>query len=403
LSPTIYENDTSTLRKQQACQNQSIREGIRNQIRTSRYSDGGRLANRQPALTSNILRLPLRLFQSVLSDKPPKNHWIGRLLLPAYFVVIALLNLFILIQANQLAFSQSQQPYDFYVLLHASSQIFSAPTRLYVHQDPNTFGSYWSRWLWDGASYLYTPMFALFLVPFSSLPPPIAKTIWVGFSYVLLVVACGAILKVITSTKLRFLLPIMIFIMPFQILYTDQTLPQFWLPQMPAMWLSPVFFTDYYWGNTNTAILSLGLLSYYFAVRSEPINLRISRIPSYVFSSLFLALDSFKITSFFLIFPFWIAFNRKKAWKSLGFLVLFLLIVNSVAIFEPTLLIGYLYAVRTESTAALWQVYEYVWYYSLPLVGVALLLSERKVHRRNFMEIEPRDNHSGKLESEHSH
>ena len=284
-----------------------------------------------------------------------------------------------MVQANQLAFSQQQQPYDFYVLLHASSQVFSAPDLVYAHQSTSTLPSYWAKWLWYGAIYLYTPMFATLLSPLSSMNPPDAKLIWEGISYLLLLVACTAILRIVPSTKLRLFLMLMIFIMPFQIIYTYQTLPQYWLPQMAGMWVSPVFFTDYYWGNANTAILALGLLSYYFAARREPVNLVVFKVPSYVFSSLILALNTFKPTAALLIFPFWLVMSRKKILQSLSFLFLFVVALNSVVFFEPTLLTGYLSALALEPQVALWQVYEYVWYYTLPLSGIILLWQGRKL------------------------
>ena len=189
----------------------------------------------------------------------------------------------------------------------------------------------------------------------------------------LLVAGCLGVIKVVSSTKARLFLSLMIFIMPFQVIYTNQTLPQFWLPQMTAMWVSPVFFADYYWGNTNTAILGLGLLSYYFAMRKDPINFGVVQLQGYALSSLFLALDTFKPTAALLILPFWVVMNRKKILQSLGLLLLFVAALNSVALFEPTLVTGYFSALAAEPQAALWQVYEYVWYYTLPLTGIVLL------------------------------
>jgi hypothetical protein len=297
----------------------------------------------------------------------------GKLLVAIFFLIFASLNLVVMVQANQLAFSEQQQPYDFYVLLHASSQVFSAPSLLYAHQDTYSFSPYWAKWLWYGASYLYAPMFATLLSPLSSLNPPDAKMLWEGLSYVLLVAGCLGVVKVVPSTKARLFLALMIFVMPLQIIYTDQTLPQFWLPQMTGMWISPVFYADYYWGNTNTAILGLGLLSYYFAVRRNPINIGAIQFPGYVFSSLFLALDTFKPTAALLILPFWMMMNKKKALQSIGLLALLVVALNSVALFEPTLISGYISALVAEPQAALWQVYEYVWYYTLPIVGIVLV------------------------------
>jgi len=295
------------------------------------------------------------------------------LLVVVFFLFLAALNLIVMVQANQLAFSQQQQPYDFYVLLHASSQVFSAPAQLYVHQDTSTLPAYWAKWLWYGASYLYTPMFATLLSPLSSLNPPDAKVVWEGLSYVLLVAGCLGVVRLVSSTKARLFLMLMIFVMPFQVIYTDQTLPQYWLPQMTGMWISPVFFADYYWGNANTAVLALGLLSYYFAIRRDIVDLRVIRVPGYVLSSFFLALDTFKPTAALLILPFWAVMNRKKILPSLGYLVLFVALLNSVALFEPILITGYFSALLAEPQAALWQVYEYVWYYTLPLTGTILL------------------------------
>jgi len=302
----------------------------------------------------------------------------GIVLVAACFLLLALLNLLVMVQANQVAFSQNQQPYDFYVLLHASSQVFSAPSQVYLHQNTSSLPSYWGKWLWYGASYLYTPMFAVLISPLSSLYPPDARILWESLSYVLLLTACFAVLKIVHSTKLRLFLILMIFIMPFQIIYTNQTLPQFWLPQMSGMWISPVFFTDYYWGNTNTAALAIGLLSYYFALRRETVDLRVVRIPPYVLGALLLALDTFKVTVALLIIPFWLVMSRKKILPSLGFLMVFIVILNSVVLFEPALLTGYFSALFSEPQAALWQVYEYVWYYTLPTVGIILIWQNNK-------------------------
>src|SRR5712692_4374460 len=123
-------------------------------------------------------------------NNPSTSRRASIFVLVILFLFLALLNLIVMVQANQLAFSQQQQPYDFYVLLHASSQVFSAPAQLYVHQDTSTLSAYWARWLWYGASYLYTPMFATLLSPLSSLNPPDAKVVWEGLSYVLLVAGC---------------------------------------------------------------------------------------------------------------------------------------------------------------------------------------------------------------------
>ena len=306
----------------------------------------------------------------------------SKVMLALLFIVLASLNLFVLIQANQLAFSQNQQPYDFYVLLHASSQVFSNPSLVYAHQDTSTLPSYWAKWLWYGATYLYTPMFATLLSPLSTLFPPYAKIIWEGFSYVLLLLACVAVLKPIESTKVRIALMLMIFVMPIQVIYTNQTLPQYWLPQMPGMWISPVFFADYYWGNTNTAVLALGLLSFYFAVKKGDIDFGVIKIPGYAFSSLFLALESLKITATLLVLPFYLLLSQRKLFQSIGLLMMFTVVLNGVAFFEPALLTGYITAIASEPQGALWQVYEYVWYYTLPLTGIALLWQQR--HKRTF-------------------
>jgi len=292
------------------------------------------------------------------------------------------MNLLVLIQANQLAFSQTKQPYDFYVLVHAADQLFTAPSQLYVHQDPGTFGAYWSPWLWYGASYLYAPWFAVLLSPLASVHPPTAKLVWVGLSYALLVASCALTVRRLGSMQAKFLLPLLVFIMPLQLVYSNQTLPQYWLhPKMPGMWISPVFFADYYWGNTNTMILALGLLAYCCAVSTRSFNVGRVRVPSYVFSALFLALDSFKIMAPLFVLPFWLAMNRSRIAKSIGFLFLFICALNAVALFEPALLVGYLSTMTAlslePSRSPLWQVYEYVWYYTLPIAGLMLLRSSR--------------------------
>ncbi|HKT21778.1 MAG TPA: hypothetical protein VJR06_04035, partial [Nitrososphaerales archaeon] len=50
------------------------------------------------------------------------------------FILFACLNLIVLIEANELAFAAHQQPFDFYVLLRGSSQVFSSPSQVYVWQ-----------------------------------------------------------------------------------------------------------------------------------------------------------------------------------------------------------------------------------------------------------------------------
>ena len=312
------------------------------------------------------------------SEGTGRNARRGKIPVIAAFLALASLNLFVLVQANQLAFSQQQQPYDFYVLLHASSQVVSAPALVYVHQDVSALSPYWSNWLWYGASYLYTPMFATLLSPLASLNPPDAKLAWEGISYVLLLTACAAVLRIVPSTKARLFLTLLIFIMPFQVVYTDQTLPQYWLHQMAGMWVSPIFFADYYWGKTNTAVLALGLLSYYFAMRREPIEFGVASVPSYAFSALFLALDTFMPTATLLILPFWLVMSRRNILPSLGFFFLFLVALNGIVFFEPTLLTGYISALAVEPQAAHWQVNEYVWYYTLPLTGTLLLWQGRE-------------------------
>lgn len=137
--------------------------------------------------------------------------------------------------------------------------------------------------------------------------------------------------------------------------------------------ISSVYFADYYWGNTNAAIIALDLLSYYFALREPALDLRVVRIPGYAVSALFLAVDTFKVTAAVLIFPFWLAMNRKRLRPALGLLVLLIAVLNSVVVFEPVLLYGYFAAVFSQPQAVLWQLYEFVWYYALPLAGVVLL------------------------------
>ena len=301
-----------------------------------------------------------------------------------YFAFLAFLNLLVLIEANQLALSAMRQPFDFYVLLRASSQIFSAPSQVYVWQAPTTVGAYWLNWLWDGANYAYTPMFATLLSPLSSLYPPTAKLLWEGLSYASLVASCALVVRVIPSRIAKVVLPLMVFVMPLPLLFVNQSLPAAWGSGiMPGMLISPVYFADYHFGNTNAMVLSLALFSYYFAAwdsSRSTINLKIARVPPYVLSSLFLALDTFKVTAVLFILPFWLILNRRNLLHSIALFIVFAAVLNGIIVFEPTLISGYLSKLAVEASiptnlSPLWQVYEYVWYYTIPLAGLAFLVT----------------------------
>jgi sugar phosphate permease len=96
-------------------------------------------------------------------------------------------------------------------------------------------------------------MFAAFLSPLSALPPPVVKSIWEVVSIIAVVLAGHLSLRIFQGFKTRLFFLLMIFVMPFQLLlYTEQSLPQYWLPPRFTMWLSPVYFVEYYWGNTNS-------------------------------------------------------------------------------------------------------------------------------------------------------
>jgi hypothetical protein len=95
----------------------------------------------------------------------------------AVFIVLLTLNIWVFAEANSLSFSQNKQPYDFYNLLRASSQVWTKPKDVYVLWNTVQLAPYWQKWCWSGSVYSYTPMFATFLSPLSVLFPPNAKIV----------------------------------------------------------------------------------------------------------------------------------------------------------------------------------------------------------------------------------
>ena len=302
------------------------------------------------------------------------------------FVTLALLNLLILVEANQDAFSTSNQPYDFYVMLRGAAQIFTAPSQVYIWQAPSNVGAYWAQWLRDGSNYAYTPMFATLLSPMPGVYPPTAKLVFEGISFVTLVIACALVTRVVHWKPGKILVLLMAFAMPIPLIFTNQKLPATWgYPIVPGMVISPPFFADYYHGNANTMILALGLMSFYFASRGSTVSTRIGsiKIPFYAISSVFVALDTFKVTAVLFVFPFWLILVRRHLTRAIFVFVVSLVVLNGVVLFEPALLSGYWSKLMIEQSiptgsSPLWQLYEYVWYYTLPLAGLMTIISGRR-------------------------
>jgi hypothetical protein len=301
-----------------------------------------------------------------------------------YFAALALVNLLILIEANQdaLSLGLGHQPYDFYVLLRGASQIFTSPAQVYIWVGPQDVGAYWLTWLRDGANYPYSPMFAMMLSPLAGVYPPTAKLVYESLSYVVLVMSCAIAVKAMPWAAAKLAIPIMVFAMPVPPLFTNQNLPVDWgFPIVPGMLISPPYFADYYHGNTNTMIVALALLCLTFAAKGgQPISLANWKVPAYALGSLFLALDTFKITAAFLILPFWLVLTRKHLVRSLVIFGASYAILNGLFFLEPVLISGYVSKLVVEESiptdqSPLWQLYHYVWYYTIPLFGALLVYS----------------------------
>jgi hypothetical protein len=201
----------------------------------------------------------------------------------------------------------------------------------------------------------------------------------------------------------------MIFIMPFQLLYFGQAISQYpLLPQNLAMTISPVYFTEYFWGDTNVLILLFGLLSIWCSTLSTvkiPFLGKIRntelQVHGYVLSSLFLALGSFQAAVLLFYFPFWLILNRKKLVKAIAYFAAFAVMLNFIIFIHPTLFFDYgnsftklfyyldnyrytsIYSFSTASGPSLQDfirnnIYSYVWIFTLPLASIFTLWNNRK-------------------------
>jgi len=195
--------------------------------------------------------------------------------------------------------------------------------------------------------------------------------------------------------------------MPFQLLNFGQTISQYWLPQKLAMLISPVYFTEYFWGDTNVLILLFGLLSIWCSTLSMikiPFLGKIRntewQVHGYVLSSLFLALGSFQATVLLFLFPFWLILNRKNLIKAIAYFALFAVMLNFIIFIHPTLFLDYVNSIikpfyylnnfryvniYSYSTPGPFfqdfirnNLYSYVWIYTLPLASIFTLWNNRK-------------------------
>jgi hypothetical protein len=358
----------------------------------------------------------------VAMDTPDSKHLTYRfnvsinkdVLVYVVFIVLLILNIWVFLEANYLSFLQKNQPYDFYSILRASSQVWTKPNDVYVFWNTVQLPSFWQKWCWSGSDYAYTPMFAALLSPLSALFPTSAKIIWEVISLFAVTIAGFISLKMFKGFKTRLFFLLMIFIMPFQLLYFGQAISQYpLLPQNLAMTISPVYFTEYFWGDTNVLILLFGLLSIWcstFSTVKIPFLGKIRnnewQVPGYVLSSLFLALGSFQATVLLFYFPFWLLLNwfilnRKNLIKAIAYFAAFVVMLNFIIFIHPTLFSGYansftelfnylinyryanLYSFATASGPSLQDfirnnIYSYVWIFTLPLASIFTLWNNRK-------------------------
>jgi hypothetical protein len=301
--------------------------------------------------------------------------------LAGIFVILVVLHVWIFFEANSLAFSQKNQPYVFYVYLQASSEIWNSPDKVYGRWSTSQLDFYWQEWCWYGSKYNYTPMFAAFLSPLSGIYPPTARLIWEIISVSAVIVAGYLGLRIFRGFKTRLFFLIMIFIMPLPV-FTWQSLPQHWLPQRLTMWLSPAYFAEYYWGETNAVIMLCGLLAFY-CLKIDKITIPFIKgplpVPGYVLSSLFLSLGSFKLTAVPFIFPFWILLllKSKNPMKTFMFFILFMLLFNFSIFIHPNLLIDFFNVIfhcsGNQPFLYFTQIHDYVWFYTMPLAGLYFL------------------------------
>jgi hypothetical protein len=99
-----------------------------------------------------------------------------------------------------------------------------------------------------------------------------------------------------------------------------------------------------------------------------------------VLSSLVLALGSFKLSVLPFFLPFWVLLNRKNWVRAITCFALFATLLNFPVLIHPNLFFDYVGNVlyRAEgSTYYLFQIYNYVWLYTLPLASIATLLSAK--------------------------
>jgi hypothetical protein len=252
-------------------------------------------------------------------------------------------------------------------------------------------------------------MFATFLSPLSVLFPPNAKIVWEVISLSAVVIAGFLSLKMFQGFKTKLFFLLIIFIMPFQLLNLEQTMSQYVLPQKLAMTISPVYFTEYFWGDTNVLILLFGLLSVWCSTLSTikiPFLGKIRntewKVHGYVLSSLFLALGSFQTTVLLFYFPFWLILNRKNLIKAVAYFALFAVMLNFIIFIHPTLFFDYVNSIiklffnylnspryvniysYSTTPAPFFQdfirnnLYSYVWIFTLPLASVFTLWNNRK-------------------------
>jgi hypothetical protein len=240
------------------------------------------------------------------------------------------------------------------------------------------------------------------------LTPPNAKIVWEVISLFAVAIAGLLSLKMFQGFKTKLFFLLLIFIMPFQLLNFGQTMSQYTLPQNLAMSISPVYFTEYFWGDTNALILLFGLLSILCSTLNTvkiPFTGKIRntewQVHGYVLSSLFLALGSFQAVVLLFYLTFWLILNRKNLIKAISYLVAFAVTLNFIIFIHPTFFLDYVNSITkliyylnnlsyvniysySTATGPSFQdfirnnLYSYVWTFTLPLACIFTLWNNRK-------------------------
>lgn len=262
---------------------------------------------------------------------------------------------------------------------------FFAAARLV--QDPDTtYGSY----PYAEGMLLQLPASILIVIPLLPLP------MWTA-SLIFQLISFGAVMATSLLIIWRFkkndvLKMIGLFIVLVQLLPPLPNVPQnYYLYQVTheiTALVSPAYYHNYYWNQTNTLILFFIVASLFL---SEDVTLRFPKlgrtIKRYHVSAVLFALgSSFNMTTWVFV-PIWLWYNKGHLREVLIIFVTAMVAINSVFLLHPNALSGYInllnYVTKINPPSVyLEETHHYVWIYSIPII-VGLDLYRKKREKKN--------------------